>query len=78
MDAMHENKYRKVASSRLSWLLALLRIFRLFMKGKFDAYLLDLVFLSVSVISSIFDKCPDRVITSNSAKPYILQKTLFD
>jgi hypothetical protein len=28
-------------------------------------------------ISSIFDKCPDRVITSITAKPYILQKTLF-
>ena len=28
--------YRKVASSRLSWLVAHSRIFRLFMKGKFD------------------------------------------
>ena len=34
------NKYRKVASSILSWLVAHSRIFRLFMKGKFDAYLL--------------------------------------
>ena len=32
--------YRKVASSRLSRLVAHLRIFRLFMKGKFDAYVL--------------------------------------
>jgi hypothetical protein len=32
--------YRKVASSRLSWLVAHLRIFRLFMKGKFDGYVL--------------------------------------
>ena len=32
--------YCKVASSRLSWLVAQLRIFRLFMKGKFDAYVL--------------------------------------
>ena len=30
--------YSKVASSRLSWLVAHLRIFRLFMKVKFDAY----------------------------------------
>ena len=29
--------YHKVASSRLSQLVAHLRIFRLFMKGKFDA-----------------------------------------
>ena len=28
-------------------------------------------------ISSIFDKCPDGVITSITTKPYILQKTLF-
>ena len=33
-------KYRKVASSRLSRLVACPRIFRLFMKGKFDAYVL--------------------------------------
>ena len=32
------NKYRKVASSRLSLLVAHLQIFRLFMKGKFDTY----------------------------------------
>ena len=32
--------YRKVASSRLSWLVAHPSIFRLFMKGKFDAYVL--------------------------------------
>ena len=32
--------YRKVASSRLSWLVAHLHIFKLFMKGKFDAYVL--------------------------------------
>ena len=32
--------YRKVVSSRLSPLVAHLRIFRLFMKGKFDAYVL--------------------------------------
>ena len=32
--------YRKVASSRLSRLVAHLRIFRLLMKGKFDAYVL--------------------------------------
>ena len=29
------------------------------------------------VISSIFDKCPDRLITSNMVKLYILHKTLF-
>ena len=32
------NTYRKVASSRLSRLLAHLWIFRLFINGKFDAY----------------------------------------
>ena len=32
--------YRKVASSRLSRIVAHLRIYRLFMKGKFDAYVL--------------------------------------
>ena len=32
--------YRKVASSRLSRLVEHLSIFRLFMKGKFDAYVL--------------------------------------
>ena len=30
--------YRNVMSNRLSWLVADFRIFRLFMKGKFDAY----------------------------------------
>ena len=30
--------YRKVTSPRLSWLVEHSRIFRLFMKGKFDAY----------------------------------------
>ena len=34
--------YHKVASSRLSRLVAHFRIFRLFMKGKFDAYVLVL------------------------------------
>ena len=34
------SKYRNVASSTLSWLVALPRIFRKHMKGKFDAYLL--------------------------------------
>ena len=33
-------EYRKVASSRLSRLVAHLRLFRLFMKGKFDGYVL--------------------------------------
>ena len=33
-------EYQKVASSRLSWLVVRPRIFRLFMKGKFDAYVL--------------------------------------
>ena len=33
-------RYRKVASSRLFRLVAHLRIKRLFMKGKFDAYVL--------------------------------------
>ena len=33
-------KYRKVTSSRLSWLAAHSRIFKLFMTGKFDAYVL--------------------------------------
>ena len=32
--------YRKVASSSMSWLVAHLRIFRMLMKGKFDAYVL--------------------------------------
>ena len=32
--------YRKVASSRLSRLVAHFHVFRLFMKGKFDAYVL--------------------------------------
>ena len=35
-----KNKYCKVESSRLSRFIAHLRIFRLFMNGKFDAYLL--------------------------------------
>ena len=35
-----QDVYCKVASSRLSWLVAHSRIFRLFMKGKFDAYVL--------------------------------------
>ena len=35
-----QREYRKVASSRLSQLVAHSRIFRLFMKGKFDAYVL--------------------------------------
>ena len=34
------SKYRKVLSSRLSWLVARIRIFRRLMKGKFDAYVL--------------------------------------
>jgi len=38
--SLHENHYSKVVSSRLSQLVAHLRIFRLFMKGKFDAYVL--------------------------------------
>ena len=33
-------QYRKVASSRLSWLVAHFHISRLFMKGKFDAFVL--------------------------------------
>ena len=33
-------KYRKDASSRLSWLLAHPIVFRRLMKGKFDAYVL--------------------------------------
>ena len=32
--------YRKVASRSTSWLVAHPRIFRLFMKGKFDSYVL--------------------------------------
>ena len=32
--------YLKVASSRMSWLVARTSIFRIFMKGKFDAYVL--------------------------------------
>ena len=32
--------HRKVESSSMSWLVARLRIFRLFMKGKFDAYIM--------------------------------------
>ena len=35
-----QEKYRKVASSRLSRLVAHFQFFRLFMKGKFDAYVL--------------------------------------
>jgi hypothetical protein len=34
------NRYRKVASSRLSWLVAHFHIFRLFMKKNIDAYVL--------------------------------------
>jgi hypothetical protein len=36
-----ENIYRKVASRSTSWLVAHPRIFRLFMKEKFDAYVLQ-------------------------------------
>ena len=32
--------YRKVASSSLSWLVAHFQIFRRFIKGKFDAYIM--------------------------------------
>ena len=32
--------YRKVANSSLSWLVARFYIFRMLMKGKFDAYVL--------------------------------------
>ena len=38
-DVMNKT-YRNVMSSRLSWLVAHSRIFRLFMKGKFVAYVL--------------------------------------
>ena len=37
---LSDSPYRKVARSRLSQLVAHLRIFRLFMKWKFDAYVL--------------------------------------
>ena len=37
---IEETIYRKVTSSRLSWLVAHLGIFRLFIEGKFDAYVL--------------------------------------
>ena len=37
---IENNEYRKVASSRLSRLVAHFRIFRLLVKGKFDAYVL--------------------------------------
>ena len=37
---IENNEYRKVASSRLSQLVAHFQIFRLFMKGKFGAYVL--------------------------------------
>ena len=37
---LHDLTYRKVAISRLSWLVAHFHIFRLFMKEKFDAYVL--------------------------------------
>ena len=40
MSETYPTIYRKVASSRLSWLVAHFRIFRLFMKGKFHAYVL--------------------------------------
>ena len=40
-DMETENyNYCKIASSRLSWLVALIRIFRRLMNGKFDAYVL--------------------------------------
>ena len=39
-DEIYLALYSKVASSRLSGLVAHLRIFRLFMKGQFDAYVL--------------------------------------
>ena len=40
-EIWHQNSnYRKVVSSRLSRLVAHSRIFRLFMKGKFDTYVL--------------------------------------
>ena len=40
IDRIDNIQYRKVASSRLSRLVAHLRIFRLFIKGKFDPYVL--------------------------------------
>ena len=40
MLCTEKRTYRKVVSSRLSRLVAHSRIFRLFMKGKFDAYVL--------------------------------------
>ena len=42
------NIYRKVASSRLSRLVAHPSIFRLFMKGKFDAYVSTVTFVTKS------------------------------
>ena len=35
---IRQNTYCKIPSSRLSWLVAHARIFRMFMKGNFDAY----------------------------------------
>ena len=40
LGTKNNSTYHKVASSRLSWLVAHFWIFRLFMKEKFDAYVL--------------------------------------
>ena len=53
--------YRKVASSGLSRLVAQLRIFRLFMKGKFDGYVLW--FLAQRVQNWIVDQFTARDFT---------------
>ena len=52
------SRYRKVVSSRLSWLVAHLRIFKPYMKGKFDAYVLWPLVKRVQ--SWIVDRSSDR------------------
>ena len=58
---MNISTYRKVASSKLSWLAAHLRIFRLSLKGKFNTYALWP--LTKSVQNSIIDQSTARNFT---------------
>ena len=59
-------RYRKITSSRLSWLVAHPRIFRLFMKGNFDAYALWP--LDKTIQNWIVDRSTARNFTVYNAK----------
>ena len=70
--------YRKVASSRLSWLVVHFHIFRLFMKGNFDAYVLWP--LDKMVQNWIVDRSTagDFTVVDNSSRWCLLFQTDFN